>query len=107
MEPDAEGNEPDLQDGVRAAVDEAARIDRGDMLIFMPTEQDIHATAKTLRSRPLPGDATGRETEILPLYARLAIEEQQRVFQPRRQAADHHCHERGRVVAHGAAASAS
>ena len=82
MEPDEEGNEPDLQDAVRAAVEEAARIDRGDMLIFMPTERDIHETAKTLRSRPLPGDATGQETEILPLYARLSIQEQQRVFQP-------------------------
>ena len=26
------------------------------MLIFMPTERDIHDTAKTLRGRPLPGD---------------------------------------------------
>ena len=82
MEPDEEGNEPDLQDAVRAAVEEVARIDRGDMLIFMPTERDIHETAKTLRSRPLPGDGTGQETEILPLYARLSIQEQQRVFQP-------------------------
>ncbi len=82
MERDKDGNEPDLQDAVRAAVEEAARIDRGDMLVFMPTERDIHETAKTLRSRPLPGDGTGRETEILPLYARLSIQEQQRVFQP-------------------------
>ena len=82
LEPDEEGNEPDLQDAVRAAVEEVARIDRGDMLIFMPTERDIHETAKTLRSRPLPGDATGQETEILPLYGRLSIQEQQRVFQP-------------------------
>ena len=82
MEPDEEGNEPDLQDAVRAAVEEVARIDRGDMLVFMPTERDIHETAKTLRSRPLPGDATGQETEILPLYARLSIQEQQRVFHP-------------------------
>ncbi len=37
------------------------------MLIFMPTERDIHETAKTLRSRPLPGDGRGDETEILPL----------------------------------------
>ena len=81
-EPDDEGNEPDLQDAVRAAVEEAARIDRGDMLVFMPTERDIHETAKTLRQRPLPGDATGKETEILPLYGRLSIEEQQRVFHP-------------------------
>ncbi len=88
MEPDEDGNEPDLQDAVRAAVEEVARIDRGDVLIFMPTERDIHETAKSLRSRPptmstwCPGDGTGQETEILPLYARLSIQEQQRVFQP-------------------------
>lgn len=82
MTPDEEGNEPDLQDAVRAAVEEAARIDRGDILIFMPTERDIHETAKTLRSRPLPGDGRGDETEILPLYGRLSIQEQQRVFHP-------------------------
>ncbi len=82
MEANEEQSEPDLQDAVRAAVEEAARIDRGDMLIFMPTERDIHETAKTLRSRPLPGDGTGQETEILPLYARLSIQEQQRVFHP-------------------------
>jgi ATP-dependent helicase HrpA len=82
MEADEEGNEPDLQDAVRAAVDEVARIDRGDILIFMPTERDIHETAKTLRGRPLPGDGRSDDTEILPLYARLSIQEQQRVFQP-------------------------
>ncbi|MCE5269328.1 MAG: ATP-dependent RNA helicase HrpA, partial [Planctomycetaceae bacterium] len=32
--------------------------------------------------RPLPRDPTGKETEILPLYARLSMREQQRVFQP-------------------------
>ena len=37
-----------------------AAIDRGDILIFMPTERHIHETAKTLRGRPLPGDPTGR-----------------------------------------------
>ncbi|MGA2061549.1 MAG: ATP-dependent RNA helicase HrpA, partial [Thermoguttaceae bacterium] len=79
---DEDGGEPDLQQAVLAAVEELASIDRGDILIFMPTERHIHETAKTLRARPLPGDPTGRETEILPLYARLSIREQQRVFQP-------------------------
>jgi ATP-dependent RNA helicase HrpA len=80
--PDEDGGEPDLQQAVLAAVEEVASIDRGDVLIFMPTERHIHETSKTLRDRPLPGDPTGRETEILPLYARLSIREQQRVFQP-------------------------
>jgi ATP-dependent helicase HrpA len=79
---DEDGDEPDLQEAVRAAVEEVAAIDRGDILIFMPTERHIHETAKMLRGRPLPGDPTGRPPEILPLYARLSMREQQRVFQP-------------------------
>ena len=78
---DEDGDEPDLQEAVLAAVEEVSTIDRGDILIFMPTERDIHETAKTLR-KPLPRDPTGKETEILPLYARLSIQEQQRVFHP-------------------------
>ena len=59
---DEDGDEPDLQQAVLAAVEEVAAIDHGDILIFMPTERHIHETAKTLRGRPLPGDPTGRQT---------------------------------------------
>ncbi len=79
---DEDGDEPDLQQAVMAAVEEVSTIDRGDILIFMPTERDIHETAKNLRGRSLPRDPGGNDTEILPLYARLSIREQQRVFQP-------------------------
>jgi ATP-dependent helicase HrpA len=81
-QPDAEGNEPDLEDAVLAAVKELARIDHGDMLIFMPTERDIHEVAKGLRGASIPGDYPGHKTEILPLYARLPAAQQQRVFEP-------------------------
>jgi len=47
---------------------------RGDILIFMPTEQDIRDTCELLMGRRLPG------TEIIPLFARLSASEQQRVF---------------------------
>jgi len=80
--PDEEGRESDLEDALGDAVDELARIDSGDILLFMPTERDIHELAKALRGRLLPGDRPGRATEILPLYARLSIQEQQRIFQP-------------------------
>ncbi len=79
---DEDGGEPDLQQAVLAAVAEVAAIDQGDILIFMPTERHIHETVKTLRGQPLPGDRSGRLPEILPLYARLSMREQQRVFQP-------------------------
>ena len=102
---DEDGDEADLQQAVLAAVEEVAAIDRGDILIFMPTERHIHETAKTLRGRPLPGDPTGRQTEILPLYARLSMREQQRVFQPGRKRRDRDRHQRGRVVVDRAADS--
>ncbi len=74
--------EPDVQQAVRDAVDELARIDRGDMLIFMPTERDIHETAKALRGHAIPGDTDVAKTEILPLYARLPAHQQERIFHP-------------------------
>lgn len=78
-----EGEEADLEQAVVAAVDELAREQPGDILIFMPTEQDILATAKALRAHRIPGAAAG-DTEVLPLYARLSTAEQNRIFQPRR-----------------------
>ncbi len=47
---------------------------RGDILIFMPTEQDIRDTRELLVGRKLPA------TDIIPLFARLSAAEQQRVF---------------------------
>ena len=47
---------------------------RGDILIFMPTEQDIRDTREVLAGRGLPA------TDIIPLFARLSAAEQQRVF---------------------------
>ena len=48
---------------------------RGDILIFMPTERDIHETCELLEGRHLPN------TQILPLFARLTADDQHRVFQ--------------------------
>ncbi|HEY5312658.1 MAG TPA: ATP-dependent RNA helicase HrpA, partial [Pirellulales bacterium] len=78
---DADAPEPDVQRAVLAALDEVSRLDRGDVLIFMPTEQDIHATAKALRGRAA-ANPSGPADEIVPLYARLAGAEQNRIFQP-------------------------
>lgn len=73
-------DEPDWERAIVSAVQEVAEIDSGDVLIFLPTERDIHNLAKVLRGTQLPGDLPGRKTEILPLYARLPASEQQRVF---------------------------
>lgn len=82
IEPDEGGNEPDLEQAIADAVDELASLGEGDILVFLPTERDIHELAKVLRGRPIPGDSAEKKTEILPLYARLPIQEQQRIFHP-------------------------
>jgi ATP-dependent helicase HrpA len=68
---------------VLAAVDEclahekaAGRQGRGDILVFSSHEREIREIAETLRKYGPP------HTEILPLYARLSLSEQQKVFQP-------------------------
>ncbi len=59
------------------AVDELARERAGgDILIFLPGEREIRDTAELLRKHHPQG------AEILPLYARLSFEEQERVFKP-------------------------
>jgi ATP-dependent helicase HrpA len=77
-EPDDDGNEPDLQQAVANAVAELTAQGPGDVLLFMPTEREIHEASKTLRGRTFGGS----RPELLPLYARLSAAEQQRVFQP-------------------------
>ena len=62
------------------AVDELARKGRGDILIFQPTERDIFETAKLLKGHAVPGDDAARKSVVLPLYARLPSEEQQKIF---------------------------
>jgi ATP-dependent helicase HrpA len=58
------------------AVDELVRKkERGDILIFMPTEQDIRETCELLQGH------LGEDAVILPLFSRLSRMEQQRVFQ--------------------------
>jgi ATP-dependent helicase HrpA len=81
--PDAE---PDIHRAVLNAIDELVADEtvasgRGDMLIFMPTERDILETAKLLRAHTISGDPL-HQTEILPLYSRLPVEQQQKIFKP-------------------------
>ena len=79
-EEESGGNsDPDWLRGIAQAVDELTEIDDGDILIFMPTERDIHDAAKVLRGRQIRS-RSGQPTEILPLYARLSTKDQNRVF---------------------------
>ncbi|WP_370660403.1 ATP-dependent RNA helicase HrpA [Massilia agilis] len=64
----------DLIDAVVDGVDELARIGQGDVLVFLPGEREIRDCAEALRKHHPP------HVEILPLFARLSVEEQDRVF---------------------------
>ncbi|MBI3150034.1 MAG: ATP-dependent RNA helicase HrpA [Betaproteobacteria bacterium] len=69
-------DERELEQAVVEAVQELARLGRGDILVFLPGEREIRETADLLRPQLKPG------TELLPLYARLSLAEQQRIFHP-------------------------
>jgi ATP-dependent helicase HrpA len=71
----AECDEP-MQRAISDAVEELARVGRGDVLVFLSGEREIRTTAETLRKHHPPS------TEILPLFARQGPQEQARIFQP-------------------------
>ena len=72
---DGESEEPTPAEMAARAVDRLQRESRmGDILVFMPSEQDIRETCETLEGRHYMG------TTIFPLYARLSAGEQARVF---------------------------
>ena len=65
-------------DAAVTAVDMVVDAGRGDILVFMPTEKDIHETRRRLEGRHF------RFTEILPLFGRLTAGDQQKVFYKQR-----------------------
>ena len=73
---DGDDTDRDQLEGIFDAVDELCAEGLGDILLFMTGERDIRDTAEALEKRNL------RDTEIVPLYARLSSQEQNRVFQP-------------------------
>ena len=64
----SDGKPAEMDEHIVSVCRELASVDDGDMLIFLPTESDIRNVSKKLRSTRLPG----RQTEVLPLYARLS-----------------------------------
>lgn len=79
---DDTGEPRDWLDGVADAVQEAAALDAGHILVFLPTERDIREAAKRLGGRQYPGDTSVFPTEIVPLFGRLSMEDQTKVFSP-------------------------
>lgn len=76
-EPDEATGEVDWPAAIAEACDELLREGPGDVLVFLPTQRLIQETARHLEGHPFPRNES---VELLPLYARLALKEQQRLF---------------------------
>ena len=77
---DAEADdEEELEEAIANAVETLWREGPGDILVFLPGEREIRETADVLR-RALARRPYAAAIEILPLFARLSVDEQQRVF---------------------------
>ncbi|QOJ19798.1 MAG: ATP-dependent RNA helicase HrpA [Gammaproteobacteria bacterium] len=70
----------DVQQAIVKAVEELHAVGSGDILVFLPGEREIRETAETLRKHSF--HRLHAAIEILPLFARLSVAEQERVFQP-------------------------
>ncbi|MCX2929431.1 ATP-dependent RNA helicase HrpA [Mycobacterium sp. CVI_P3] len=78
-DPDHEIVRTEIRDQTEAIVDAVRELEAeppGDVLVFLSGEREIRDTAEALRDL--------KNTEVLPLYARLPTAEQQRVFAPSR-----------------------
>ncbi|MFD9970673.1 ATP-dependent RNA helicase HrpA [Streptomyces sp. NPDC059011] len=76
LEEESDESDRDQITAICDAVDELQREGPGDVLVFLSGEREIRDTADALNRKNL------RNTEVLPLYARLSHAEQHRVFQP-------------------------
>jgi ATP-dependent helicase HrpA len=76
QETEEDEQEETMEAAILDAVDDLSRLGGGDILVFLPGEREIRDTAEHLRKHHPRG------AEILPLFARLSIEDQQKVFRP-------------------------
>ncbi len=74
--PFEDSREYGLNDAIADAVDELWREGAGDVLVFLPGEREIREAADHLHRHHPPG------VEVVPLFARLSQQEQDRVFEP-------------------------
>ncbi|WP_300078184.1 ATP-dependent RNA helicase HrpA [Propioniciclava sp.] len=66
----------ELVDGITRAVRQLHALGEGDILVFCSGEREIRDAAEAIGAMKL------RDTDVLPLYARLSAAEQHRVFTP-------------------------
>jgi ATP-dependent helicase HrpA len=87
VDADDEGSDDELEedrdplDAVCDAVDELAKEAPGDILIFFSGEREIRDAAEAINGR-IQSNRRLAGTEVLPLFARLSLQEQHRVFNP-------------------------
>ncbi len=70
-----------IEEAIMDAADDLLRQGDGDILVFLPGEREIRDTAEHLRKYQ-GRSAKLKHTEVLPLFARLSIEDQQKIFRP-------------------------
>ena len=63
-----------IEDAVLSSINDLPPGNKGDILIFLPGERDIHDIKKFLT------DQLKNKFEILPLFSRLPVKEQQKIF---------------------------
>ncbi|MGD8284860.1 MAG: ATP-dependent RNA helicase HrpA [Desulfobacterales bacterium] len=73
-EPTENGEFSHVEQAAKTASKLVKQTSSGDILVFMPTEQDIRETCELIETQQPPG------TRTLPLFARLSAAEQKRVF---------------------------
>ena len=74
-----------MYQGILAALHETSQLEKGraqagDVLVFLAGEREIREVAQLIRRSTLLNKG-GRKLEVLPLYSRLSVDEQNRVFQ--------------------------
>ena len=70
-----------IEEAILDAADDLLRQGDGDILVFLPGEREIRDVADHLRK--YQGRSTKlKHIEVLPLFARLSIEDQQKIFKP-------------------------
>ena len=72
----------DQTSAIVRAVNEINREQRGDVLVFLAGEREIRDTQEALGKHLAKGDFRDAGIEILPLFARLSANEQNRIFHP-------------------------
>lgn len=83
-----EGTDKSIPEGIVCAAEELIRMERkagrtgaGDILVFLSGEREIREAAEYLRKAVQQGRL--RHIEVMPLYARLSLAEQNRIFNSR------------------------